>query len=91
MKTTPSVLRMKLVGAKPTAKVEGLQAAPGKSNYFIGNDPTKWREGVSNYAKVQYRSVYPGIDMVVLRESRAGSSTTLIWLPEPIPRRSGLR
>src|SRR5204863_5584667 len=58
------VLRMKLVGANRTAKVTGLDELPGKANYFIGNDPKKWRTDVPTYAKVQYRDVYPGIDLV---------------------------
>ncbi|PYV14885.1 MAG: hypothetical protein DMG21_16690 [Acidobacteria bacterium] len=61
---TPEVLRMKLVGANRTAKVTGLDELPGKANYFIGNDPKKWRTDVPTYAKVQYRDVYPGIDLV---------------------------
>ena len=60
----PEVLRMKLVGANRTAKVTGLDELPGKANYFIGNDPKKWRTDVPTYAKVQYRDVYPGIDLV---------------------------
>jgi len=35
----PAVVRMKLVGANAAAKVTGLAELPGKSNYFIGNDP----------------------------------------------------
>jgi hypothetical protein len=61
---TPAVLRMKLVGANERAKVTGLEELPGKSNYFIGNDPKKWRTNVPNYAKVKYANVYPGIDLV---------------------------
>ena len=34
------------------------------SNYFIGNDPKKWRENIANYGRVRYRDVYPGIDLV---------------------------
>ena len=30
-----SVLRMKLVGANPSAKAGGLEELPGKSNYFM--------------------------------------------------------
>ncbi len=60
----PSTLRMKLVGANPQAKVVGLERLPGKSNYLIGNDPKKWRTNVANYAKVRYKDVYPGIDLV---------------------------
>jgi hypothetical protein len=60
----PAVLRMKLVGADPQARVTGLEQLPGKSNYFIGNDPKKWRTNVPTYAKVKYASVYPGVDLV---------------------------
>ena len=43
----PAVLRMKLVGANAQAKVSGLEEQPGRSNYFVGNDPKKWRTNVS--------------------------------------------
>jgi hypothetical protein len=66
----PVALRMKLVGANPEARVEGLDELPGKSNYFIGNDPKKWRTGVSNYSKVKYQNVYPGIDLVYYGNQR---------------------
>src|SRR5208337_2745882 len=42
----------------------GAEELPGKSNYFIGNDPQKWRTNVPNYAKVRYQGVYPGVDLV---------------------------
>ncbi len=61
---TDSVLRMKLVGASANAAVTGAEELPGKSNYFIGNDPAKWRTNVPNYAKVRYQNVYPGVDLV---------------------------
>ena len=60
----PAVLRMKLLGANPEARVTGLEKLPGKSNYFIGNDPKKWRANVPHYVKVKYEEVYPGIDLV---------------------------
>ena len=37
---------------------------PGKSNYFVGNDPNKWHTDVPTYAKVRYINVYPGIDLL---------------------------
>jgi hypothetical protein len=61
---TPAVLRMKLVGANPAAEISGLEQLPGTSNYFVGNDPNKWRTAVPNYAKVRYQDVYPGVDLV---------------------------
>jgi hypothetical protein len=62
--TTDALLRMKLVGANPNPKIVGADELPGKSNYFIGNDPKKWRTNVPNYAKVKYANVYPGVDLV---------------------------
>jgi len=59
-----AVLRMKLINANPQPEVRGVEELPGKSNYFIGNDPSKWRTNVPNYAKVEYRDVYPGINLV---------------------------
>src|SRR5437879_2744049 len=61
---TTDLLRMKLVGANQAAKVTALDELPGKTNYFIGNDPKKWRTDVPTYAKVKYAGVYPGIDLV---------------------------
>jgi len=52
------------VGANASAIVSGAEELPGKSNYFIGNDPKKWRTNVPNYAQVKYRGVYPGVDLV---------------------------
>jgi hypothetical protein len=59
-----SVVRMKLVGASATAEPVGDSQLPGKSNYFIGNDPTKWRRDVPQFARVRYHDVYPGTDLV---------------------------
>src|SRR5216684_1928737 len=62
--SAPAILRMKLVGTKSGAKVSGLEQLPGKSNYFIGNDPKKWHTRVPTYAQVRYQGAYPGIDVV---------------------------
>ncbi len=57
-------LRLQLLGANAHAVVTGRDELSGKSNYFIGNDPSKWRTNVPTYAKIRYESVYPGIDLV---------------------------
>ena len=57
-------LRMKLASANPEAVLSAFDRLPGKSNYFIGNDPTKWRVGVPQFARVRYENVYPGINLV---------------------------
>ncbi len=56
-------LRLKLDGAKPAEQVIGVNPLPGKSNYFIGNDPRKWHTDIINYSRVEYRNVYPGISL----------------------------
>jgi hypothetical protein len=60
-KSTDSVLRIKLLGANTAAEVAGTDELPGKSNYFAGNDPGKWRTSIPTYSAVRYTGVYPGI------------------------------
>lgn len=55
---------MTWMGANPFPAVVGLDALQSKSNYFIGNDPTKWRSHVPHFAKVRCRNLYPGVDIV---------------------------
>ena len=59
-----STLSMKLLGSNSSASMEGVDPLPGKSNYFIGKNPKNWRSNVTNYAKVRYRNVYRGVDLV---------------------------
>ncbi len=61
---TSSWIRMKLEGANASARVSGVSPLPGKSNYFIGNDRSKWRAGIPQFARVEYQAVYPGVDLV---------------------------
>ena len=60
----PAIVRMKLVGGNTSPRVEALDELPGKANYFIGNDPRKWHTNVPTYAKLRYREVYPGVDLL---------------------------
>jgi len=62
--SAPSVVRMKLAGADPHARVSGTDTLPGTVNYFLGNDPNKWISGVSTFGRVNYRQIYRGIDLV---------------------------
>ncbi len=65
-----ALLEMKLLAANPASAVTATDELPGKTNYLIGNDPKKWRTNVPNYAKVECRSVYPGIDLVYYGNQR---------------------
>jgi Beta-propeller repeat len=59
------LLRVRLKGANLSARIEGEQRLPGVTNYLIGNDRTKWHTRIPNYAKVRYRDMYPGVDLLV--------------------------
>ena len=66
------VMRMRLVGGNAKGRVVGLDELPGRSNYFIGNDPKKWRTNVPSYARVKYEGVYPGVDLVYYGDLEGG-------------------
>jgi hypothetical protein len=53
-------LRLRFVGANDVSP-RGIQELAGKSNYFIGNRSVL---GVRQYARVLYKNLYPGIDLV---------------------------
>ncbi|PYX28521.1 MAG: hypothetical protein DMG80_16535, partial [Acidobacteria bacterium] len=61
--STNDVIRMRLDGANSIAHVSGAELLPGKSNYLIGNDPSKWHRNIPQYGRVNYQSVYPGVDL----------------------------
>ena len=63
-KVSESVLRLSLVGANPHAQLEGVDQLPGVVNYFLGNDPKKWRVAIPTFTKVRCRDVYPGVDLL---------------------------
>ena len=50
---------MKLRGANCNPRVTGIEKLPGITNYFLGQDPSRWKRNVANYSKIEYQSVYP--------------------------------
>jgi YVTN family beta-propeller protein len=62
--STHSAVRMKLLSAYGRAQVSGLEPLAGNSNFFLGNDPAKWRAHVPTFARVRYADIYPGVDLV---------------------------
>ena len=59
----PSVVRLRFEGANLAPEVMGTERLPGIVNYFIGNDPAKWRTNLPTYASIVYHQLYPGIDL----------------------------
>jgi Abnormal spindle-like microcephaly-assoc'd, ASPM-SPD-2-Hydin/Beta-propeller repeat/Cep192 domain 4 len=59
-----AVVRMKILGGNSTPVAVGADPLPGQANYFMGSDPGSWRTRIPTYARVEYRNVYPGADLV---------------------------
>ena len=57
-------LSLQFIGSNPFAKIQARKEEPGTVNFFIGNDPAKWRTNLHSYAELVYSELWPGIDMV---------------------------
>ncbi|MEY2541815.1 MAG: hypothetical protein QOI22_1417 [Verrucomicrobiota bacterium] len=58
-----SIVRVRLEGANRAGTLRGESELSAPTNYFIGNDPAKWR-AARNYERVRCESVYPGVDVL---------------------------
>ncbi len=57
-------LLIRFAHANPAAALEALDPLPGMHNYISGRDPKRWITGVSTYARVRYKQLYRGIDLI---------------------------
>ncbi|MGB7758226.1 MAG: SBBP repeat-containing protein, partial [Bryobacteraceae bacterium] len=57
------VVRMQFLNALPGAGSRPLEPLPGKTNYLIGADPSRWIHNLPTYGRIEYRNVYKGIDV----------------------------
>jgi hypothetical protein len=81
----PTALRMAFesgAGGNPV----GSDRLPQTSNYFVGNDPSRWRTGVPSFQTVRYPGVYPGVDLIYHGERRQ-LEFDLVVAPGADPRR----
>jgi Beta-propeller repeat len=58
-----SAVSMQFAGANPAAQVDAAQPLPGHTNYLLGSDPSRWHRNIPQFARVQYRNLYPGVDL----------------------------
>ncbi|HYK63694.1 MAG TPA: hypothetical protein VEY94_02010 [Patescibacteria group bacterium] len=84
-------LRIQLVGANPSAQIEGVDQLAGRSNYFAGRDPRKWHTNIPTYARVRYGNVYSGIDLVYYGASQRQLEYDFVVAPGADPKLIGLR
>ena len=63
-KLIESAIRIRLVGANTHPQFEALDPLPGRVNYLIGSDPSKYHRNVPIFGRVKLKNVYPGVDLV---------------------------
>jgi RHS repeat-associated protein len=59
----PLVVQMQFIDANATPRLTGLGNLPGKVNYLVGNDPSRWRTNLPSYASLAYGELYAGIEL----------------------------
>ncbi|PSK94047.1 gliding motility-associated-like protein [Taibaiella chishuiensis] len=66
--TTPPVLKfhaykMKWLGANPNAVTQTAKKQAYYHNYYLGQDPKRWKSRVGIYGNIDYKDLYPNIDL----------------------------
>ncbi|MFN0060770.1 MAG: SBBP repeat-containing protein [Planctomycetota bacterium] len=60
-------------------EIIGETRLPQVSNYFIGNEPGRWRTNVPHFESVLYRDLYPGIDLHVRITAERFEYDAIVW------------
>ena len=56
-------LAMELEGVDSSPRPVGGVKVPGRCDYFLGSDPSRWVRNVPAYSDVLTQDIYPGIDL----------------------------
>jgi|GEM_PF-1994254 len=67
---TSQGLQVGFAGARSGLRAAGIDRQAGVTNYLMGRDARRWRTSIPNYSRVQYRDVWPGIDVVFYGNAR---------------------
>lgn len=73
-------LRMRLHDGGKEPRIEAREALPGSTHYLRGGNRSAWVRDVPAYARVAYREVHPGIDLVLHGE---GGRLEYDWIVAP--------
>ena len=64
----PAEVDLRLAGDRRDPIRAARRSLPGKVNYFLGNDPARWRTDIPTFERVEYRGVYRGVDLAYYGE-----------------------
>jgi hypothetical protein len=59
-----AALQMEFINTSTRARIKGEERLTGRTSYFLGNSPSRWRSNIPHFARVRYDDLYPGIDLV---------------------------
>ena len=76
----PTRLGLVFEGSRHDVALVGEGKRATLYNFFLGNDPSAWRQRVPSYASVFYRGIYHGID-VRMRDDAGHFEYDLIVAP----------
>lgn len=78
------------LNGNPEAQTVPGSASADKVNYFLGNDPQRWKSNVSSYGNVTYKEVYPGTDFYFYT-GNSGLKYDIILHPDADPGKVALQ
>jgi hypothetical protein len=81
-----SIVSMRVIGGRRDVEPVGSETQEGVTNYFVGNDPARWRTGVEGYARVCYPGVLPGVDLVYYGTGQRRLEYDLVLAPGTDPK-----
>lgn len=64
-----TILRLRFMNGNPKVAVTGEERAEGDVNYLTGDDPSRWRRGLSQFRQIVYSDLWPGIDLKMRDEA----------------------
>ena len=79
-----AVVRLEFETADGRAHLSGEDELPGYHNYFLGNDPYRWRTRLPRYGAMRYLGLQPGVDLRIYGRGR-GLEYDLLLSPEIDP------
>lgn len=62
--------QMNFVSSNANVEISAQNKASHFNNYFIGKDPSKWASEVGLYSTVNYRNIYPDIDIAAYQQGQ---------------------
>ncbi len=75
-----TAIALLFVGGDSGLKPKGILPEDGMVNFYFGNKPTLWKNGVNIYQELMYQDLWPGIDLL-LRD--AGGELKFNWIVRP--------